>query len=215
MNASETSHLGYVLSPPRRHNEPGYSCLDVWLTDLPSGLHFDPRQLRLLTQDESGDLGWTTIEHPNIGAGRLRACAGPVDLIGFGEKRLEVFTFGGELVVKTEEEYTLAVLSSEAPILARVSSHAESVLLMEEAEVLLALRRGVWDEQPGEFDRRLMAAEPLELYHAFLETILTRMKSLPRLRGESDQHLLYQLRLEVDYLEEHVSRTYRPIDTIL
>ena len=215
MSVLQEPHLGYVLHPARRPSEPGYSRLDVWLSDQVSGLHFDPRQLRLPVVDESGDLSWVMIGHPHYGADKFRMCAGPVDVTGFGDKRLEAFTFGGELVVETGDESTLAVLSSNAPVLVRVSSHAEAILLMEEAELVLALRRGVWDEQPGEFDRRLLAAEPLELYHAFLVTILMRIKSLPRVQSESEQHLLYQLRLEAENIEERAESAWRSLEEIL
>jgi len=215
MSVSQAPHLGYVLYPARRHSEPGYSRLDVWLSDTVSGLHFDPVQMRLPVADESGGLSWVTVGHPHYGANRLRICAGPVDVIGFGDKRLEVFTFGGELVIEAGDESTLAALKSEAPILVRVGSHAAAILLMEEAELILALRRGVWDEQPGEFERRLLAVEPLELYHAFLETIRARMKGLPRIQNESDQHLLYQLRLEVEHIEVQANFISRSLEEVL
>jgi hypothetical protein len=214
MSVSPSSHLGYVLYPPRRHSEPGYSRLDIWLSDLVSGLHFDPLQIRLPIAGESGGYNWATIDHPYTGAHRLRICAGPVDIMGYGEKRLEAFTFGGELVIQPGEEFTLATLSSEAPILVRVGSQLEAIYLMEEAELLLALRRGVWDEQTEEFDRRLLAAEPVELYHAFLHTVRARMKELPA-RTEADQHMLYQLRLEIENIEEHMQSAGRPLEEIL
>ena len=215
MNETQTPHLGYELHPARRHSEPGYARLDVWLSDQVSGLHFDPRQMRLPVAGESGGYNWATIDHPYAGAPRLRICAGPVDVMGFGDKRLEAFTFGGELVIQPGETSTLASLTSPAPVLVRVSSHVASVFLMEEAELLLALRRGVWDEQEGEFDRRLLRTEPLELYHAFLEAVQERMKSLPRARTESEQGLLYQLRLETESIEDLVKFTLRPLEEIL
>jgi hypothetical protein len=187
----------------------------VWLSDRVSGLHFDPLQIRLPIAGESGGYNWGTIDHPYIGARRLHICAGPVDVMGYGEKRLEAFTFGGELVIQPEEEYTLATLDSEAPILVRVGSQMAAVFLMEEAELLLALRRGVWDEQSEEFDRRLLAAKPLELYYAFLQTIRVRMKALPRASTESDLHMLYQLHLEIENIEEQLHSTGRSLEEIL
>jgi hypothetical protein len=215
MSDSTTPHLGYVLHPARRHSEPGYARLEVWLSDHASGLHFDPLHIRLPVAGEEGGYNWATIDHPYIGATRLRICAGPVDVIGFGEKRLEAFTFGGELVIRPGEESTLASLSSAAPVLVRVSSQAASIFLMEEAELLLALRRGVWDEQPGEFDQRLLAADPLELYHALLMAIVERMDSLPYTHTESEQQMRYRLRQEIESVENEAQSLLRPLADIL
>ena len=215
MTSSPEPHLGYVLHPALLQSEPGYSRLDIWLSDHVSGLHFDPRQLRLPIASESGEVSYITVDHPHYGADKLRVCAGPLDVIGWGEKRLEVFTFGGELTVQTGTESSLAVLSSDAPVLVRVGASAAAVTLMEESELILALRKGVWDEQPGEFDRRLLLAEPLELYHAFLVSYLERVKSLPRIENESERHLLYELRQEVEHIEDHTDSGRRSIDEIL
>lgn len=208
-------HLGYVLYPARRDSDPGYSRVDIWLSDTVSGLHFDPRELRLPVADDAGGLSWVTVGHPHYGADRLRVCAGPVDVTGFGGKRRELFTFGGELVVEEGPDATLATLKSEAPVLVQVGPSISSASLMEEAEVVLALRRGVWDEQPGEFDNRLLAADPLELYNAFLTTILARLISLPHGEDEDTQHLIYQLRHEIKWLEEHSQSAFRSIEDIL
>jgi hypothetical protein len=213
MSENQEHHLGYVLYPPRRQSEPGYARLEVWLSDQISGLHFDPLYLRVPVADEAG-MSWQNIDHPYHGEIHLRLCAGPIDVMGFGEKRLEAFIFGGELSIERGEDASQAVLSSEAPILVRTSSRNASILLMEEAELILALRRGVWDEHPGEFDRRLTAAQPLELYHAILENMMARMKELPMTRNEAEQQFLHQLREEKREIEEsgHLLRT---LDEIL
>lgn len=215
MPDSQSDHLGYELYPPRRRSEPGYSRVDVWLSDRVSGKHFDPRQLRLPVVDEIGYVNWMMIDHPYTGASRLRLCAGPIDLIGYAEKRLEIFSFGGELAIERYDESTLVVLKSESPFLVRFNVDAAPILLIEEAELLLALRRGVWDEHPGEFDRRLSIAEPLELYHAILQNIRIRLKGLPQARTESERHLLHQLRLECESIAKQAQMDLRSLDDIL
>jgi hypothetical protein len=214
MKSNQTPHLGYVLHPARRDSEPGYSRVEVWLSDTISGLHFDPRVMRLPVADDSGGISWVTVGHPHYVGDRLRVCAGPIDVIGFGDKRLNVFTFGGELAIKDGEESTLAAMTSEAPILVRIGPHPVTALLMEEAELILALRRGAWDEQPGEFERRLLLVEPLELYHAFLEIVLARMQSVPG-EHEGEQQLRYQLRREMESIESQASTAFRRLDEIL
>jgi hypothetical protein len=71
------------------------------------------------------------------------------------------------VVVETGDESTLAVLSSNAPVLVQVSSHAEAIILMEEAELVLALT-GVW-MSGRELDRRLIANGTIG-YISLLET---------------------------------------------
>lgn len=215
MTGSQGSHLGYVLYPARRGSEPGYSRVDIWLSDTISGLHFDPREMRLPVADDSGGLSWVTIGFPHYVGDKLRICAGPIDVTGFGEKRLDAFSFGGELLIEASETSTRAMLKSAAPILVRIGAHPATALLIEEAELVLALRKGVWDEQPGEFERRLLLADPLELYHAFLETVLARMKSMPRDDNDSEQHLRYQLRQELESIENDSRSALRRIEDIL
>jgi hypothetical protein len=189
--------LGYTLHPPRRHSEPGYSGLDVILECVPTGRHFDPQRMRLGIADETGGICMVMLGHPWIGGCHQRACAGPVDVFGYGDKRLEVFTFGGDIVIKPCDECTLITLNSDAPILVRVSTYSTASLFMEEAEALLAMRRGAWGHDPEAFDHRLALAQPLELYHASADVILGRLKALPVTEGDIEERLMSQLRAEL------------------
>lgn len=215
MENPPTHNLGYVLYPPRRKTDPGYSQLDIFLSDRISGLHFDPKQLRLPIVDDVNGVSMARLDHPYVGQLNLRLCAGPIDLYGYEDKRLEIFTFGGQVVITPGDEYSRVEMKSEAPILVRVGPQESATLLMEEAELLLALRRGVWDEHPGEYEKRLSSQEPLELYHALLEAILERVRTIPDIYREADHTLLYQFQLEAEAIEELSEVSLRPLADIL
>jgi hypothetical protein len=193
--------LGYVLHPPRRRSEPGYAGIDVVLEKLPTGRHFDPKKIRLGLVDKNGEINIVTLEHPCVGEDHLRACAGPVDVFGYNDKRLEVFTFGGEMLIEPGDDCTRARLRSDAPVLVRVSAFSTAGLFMEEAEAVLALRRGAWGHDPETFDQRLAIAKPLVLYYAFVSAILERLKALPVTEGDIEERLMYQLHAELRGIE--------------
>ena len=211
----DTKDLGYILYPRRRPHEPGYPRLDVILRTTPTGHHFDPLQVRLNVV--ASDLGVTrlAIEHPWPDSDDYTVCAGTVELVDRKRKHLEAFTFGGALHIKPEEEETILVLTSPAPILLPAESSLEQ-LLVDEVEIILAQRQAIREIEPGLYEKRLAAAPPLELYHAILSAILERYRLLPSGDDDLVLGLRHSLHVELNSIEEGMSVLHRrPIEGLL
>jgi hypothetical protein len=197
--------LGYRLYAPRRHNEPGYSQIDVNLASEPSEHHFDPERIEVVVESDYGGLDCMEVTHPWSGGRLYRVCAGQFDLIDRKGKHLEAFTFGGELVIVADNLCTTLTLKSPAPILLMFSMHSAPTLLAQEVEILLAQRRAAWEHDPETFDRRLVAADPLALYLACLEAIRQRFAHFPNTEDDFMVKFKHTIKAEIDHLKDEWS----------
>lgn len=210
-----TIELGYLLYPRRRPTEPGYPRLDVILRSIPSEAHFDPLQVFLTVADSIQGVVPLTLEHPLSRNETYAVCAGPVDLIDRKGKHLDLFTFGGTLQIEPEEEHTLLIFTSPAPILLTTESPLDR-LLVEEAEILLAERQAAREVTPGLYDQHLEEVPPLELYHAMLAAIQERYRHLPLSENEVTLKFKHTLREELEATEEQLSELHRrPLEGLL
>jgi hypothetical protein len=207
--------LGYTLYPPRRPHEPGYPRLDVILRATPTGQHFDPLRVHLDVVVPPQDMTCLAVEHPWDGLDDYTVCAGIVDLIDQKGKHLDAFTFGGGLHIQNEEEHTLLVLTSPAPILLPAESPLDQ-LLVDEIKIVLAERQAIQEVEPGLFDKRLIAAPPLELYHAISVAVLERYHRQHSSEDELILKLQHTLRVEIEVIAGQLSiMNRRPIDQLL
>ena len=200
-NLAIENNLGYVFTPGRRPSEPGYSRLDIALRDTPSEHHFDPSSVRAMVAHEQTVDYWT-IEHAWSGEKSLRICAGPLDLADRKNKRVEIFSFGGQLAIEGQDTLTSIVFTSPAPILILRAVESVSSLLAQEAEILLAQRCAALESHPGEFDRRLIEVDPMVLYRSILHAVLARLEALPRNDIELWQQFQHMLKVETRILQD-------------
>lgn len=205
MTEEHQPDLGYLVYPPQRHDAPGSPRVEFILAEHPSGKHFDPRSVELPVADSNGRVYELALAHPcTLTDGLADECeesglhllAGKIIVADYVEKRLEFFSFGGELMVIPQETFTRLVLTSEAPILMASSAYTADGLFIEQAQTLLALRRGVWELQPNVFEQRLTTVRPLELYHAFIMAVLARFKSLHLAGDEAEREMVTMLNAE-------------------
>ena len=202
--------LGYYFHPRRYPHAPGHPRLDVVLRAVPSGEHFDPDCLRLVIVSGESAPRFLSVHHPWRGAERLRVCPGFVNLRDRKDKTVEAFTFGGDLRITSREDRTTCVLTSPAPIIEfapdpRLPDPTIPPMLVEEVEVLIGQRRAAWERHhpSANFDRRLVAADPLLLYCACLEALLERIASFPLKAGNGPhQDFAHYLRAEIRTLRQ-------------
>jgi len=207
--------LGYTLYPPRRPHEPGYPRLDVILRLTPTGQHFDPLKVHLDVATANQDVTCLAVEHPWSDKDDYTVCAGIVDLIDHKGKHLYAFTFGGALHIQNEEEHTLLVLTSPAPILLPAESPLDQ-LLVDEVKIVLAERQAIRGVEPGLFEKLLIAASPLELYHAISVAVLERYHRLHSSDDDLVLKLEHTLRVEIEAVAGQLSvMNRRPIDQLL
>jgi hypothetical protein len=171
-----TEQLGYCFHPSREAPAIGHSQLDVVIHPTPTGEHFDPESFACrLAASGSAQLHVT---HPWTQETSFRVCAGEIDIEDKRHEHVKAFTFGGELRIDSDARRTLCQLTSPAPLLehARQTPTLEEHLI-EEVVILFAERRAAQDDDV--FDRRLAAADPLQLYQACLAALDEKFEHFP------------------------------------
>jgi hypothetical protein len=169
--------LGYCFHPPTAEHALGYPQLDVVIRPIPTGEHFDPESVTCLIATASGSAKLHVV-HPWTQDNIYRVCAGEIDIEDARHEHVKAFTFGGELRLDSDARRTVCQIVSPAPLL----EHARQTLsleeyLIEEVIILFAERRAVQDDDV--FDRRLAAAEPLQLYRACLAALAEKFAHFP------------------------------------
>jgi hypothetical protein len=210
-------NYGYLYYPPVHPGEIGAPRLDICLRSTPSGEHFDPEIVSFPIVNEHGDPQKLDVYHPWDYGLEYRLTAGRLVMSDRRGKHFDAFLYGGQLSLTIHAAETVCVVTSPAPILNLAPPLNAGDFLATESEIVLAERRAYWEKQPEEFDRRLAAAEPLELFHAILEALRAKFKQFP----PTDNEILIQF---VHYLNEE-SRTIhdfhnlsilaRPLEEIL
>ena len=169
--------LGYHFHPPLDAHAIGHPQLDVVIRPAPSGEHFDPESFVCPVATDSG-LFELHVLHPWTQDPSYHVGAGEIVVEDARHKQVKAFTFGGALQIEADARRTLCQLASPAPLLMhaqQISSLDES--LIEEVQVLFAERRAAQDNDV--FDRRLAAADPLQLYQACLVALNEKFAHFP------------------------------------
>lgn len=193
---------GYFFHPQERPDSPGHPQLDVFLRSVPTYQHFDPMKMTLNVALEHKDIEFLKVHHPWSLREQYQACAGRVILQDRTGKKVEAFTFGGDLRIESEEELTIGVLASSAPILELISTSSIPSLLAEETEILVAERRAEWEHDHATFIKKLIRADPLTLYCACLEDLRVKIDYSQLRDGEDIQHFAHFIYREIEALQE-------------
>lgn len=168
------------LAEPDLPDRPGPAFLLVALRDRPTLRHFDPELVEF----------WVTEGGRGVRRTLTRESAMPLDVpFSWGLIRIvdrlgvsnEYVTFGGRLQAARIYGMTIAVLTSEVPLLRRgghsqVWDEAASTLAAYPGRLLLAV-----DIEPGD-EGRAAAATPATRYAAFIDDLLARYRASAALR---------------------------------
>ena len=193
---------GYFFHPRERSDSPGYPQLDVFLRSVPTYKHFDPLKMTLNVALERRSIEFLKINHPWPLRKQYRACAGRVILQDRTGKKVEAFTFGGDLRIESEEELTMGVLMSPAPILELTSTYSFPSFLAEETEIFLAERRAEWEPDHTTFIKKLIKADPLTLYCVCLKALREKFGHSHFKDDEVIQHFAHLMNNEIAVLQE-------------
>lgn len=194
--------FGYYFHSREHSDSPGHPRLDVLLRSVPTGKHFDPEKLSLTVASEPRGTEFLRIHHPWPWLEQYQACAGRVILQDRKGKKVEAFTFGGDLRIESQEMLTACFLSSPAPILELIGTSSIPVMLAEETEIMFAERRADWEPDHSAFEDRLTAADPLTLYCTCLEALKEKFERYPSRGEEFIQQFVHFLYTEIKTLHE-------------
>jgi hypothetical protein len=169
--------LGYCFHAPTAEHSLGYPQLDVVIRPAPTGEHFDPESFTCLIAATSGSSRLHVV-HPWAQENIYRVCAGEINIEDLRQEHVKAFTFGGELRIDSDAQRTICQFISPAPLLEH-ARHEVSLEehLIEEVYILFAQRRAVQDDDV--FERKLAAADPLQLYRACLVALDEKFAHFP------------------------------------
>lgn len=166
-------NFGYYLLPSSHPDSPGYTGLLTAIRKQPTGMHYDPKTLRLPLRDAKDTITWRTLSCQSPAPDSSQVCPGRVILSDRSDKRIEFFTFGGLLEITSEQGEMICLLRSAAPIL-ELTVPEETIpdQLAAETESLMAASHARWGRNDEGFSRRLADVDPFQFYLASLNSIL-------------------------------------------
>lgn len=178
VDLSDVPDLGYFFYPGETIDHPGHPRLDVVIREQPTLHHYDPEWVSFVVASAAGLVEGLTIHHPWQGDSRYRICAGRIILCDRLGKRVEAFSFGGQLHIDSNQERTVCALVSPAPIFSVYAFYDLATWVVDEVEILLAEQRAQWcPEHPHDFEDRVAAADPSVLYASCLVALQGRLRS--------------------------------------
>lgn len=174
LNHSQEPNLGYIFYPYEGTDHPGHPQLDIIIQAVPTFKHYDPEKVNFRIVSAENAIQDISIRHPWTYENRFRVCAGLIILSDRNGKRVEAFSFGGELEIRKEAENTNCSLKSPAPIFALFEPNNLSAWFVDEIEILLAKQKAHWNPQhPHDFETHLATVEPFRLYASCLQALMT------------------------------------------
>lgn len=209
--------LGYIFYPPAQLTDPGHPRLDIILLPDPTGRHFDPDRVALPVWSLNGTVGYLEISHPGINTDHQRVLAGKIIIEDRAGKCIEAFSFGGELQVLSDDEKTVCIYTSPAPILTWRNQSSIEYLLIQEVEIILAERRAAWLNDTDHYEARLARVSPIDLFYACLATLRKKFTHYPIAGAELLQKFVHYLKAESLDLQEtyHLPVDFPSIDELL
>jgi hypothetical protein len=169
--------LGYRFDPPAYPHSPGYPGLEINIHASPTRQHYDPETVSLQNVSSGGQAESLTLYHPWPYARFYRICAGRIVLEDRVGKKINFYTFGGELEIKTLRDSTHCRLDSPAPILYLGRLFSIPNILADEVEILLAEKAADCLPDGGAQDQYLSAMDPWVLYVACLHALEDKFQS--------------------------------------
>jgi len=173
LDISHEPDLGYIFYPSEIRHYPGHPRLDVILTELPTERHFDPTKVQFQIVSSPGHTAHLTVHHPWTAHEKYRVGAGRIFIMDRIDKKVEAFSFGGELQIFSDQQRTICALTSTAPIMELHAIHNLPMWLASEVEILLAEQIANWqmhhhnvvDMQPDHVDPFLLYVSCLQALH--------------------------------------------------
>jgi hypothetical protein len=217
-NLAKANQFGYWLSSSETDHAPGGNRLDIVLHEIPTSMEFGIRWINISVKSRDGTIEFLKIQHPWLDERTYQVCAGLIEIVGDKGEKFEAFTLGGSLQIDTQERFTACIVESPAPILVITGARPTGALFIDEIKILLAERRADRLTEPNSYDKRLINADPLELYISLINALIKKMDH----SHHKDNSQIMQLRIYINaenkrLHEENISHLYLPrsIDDIL
>jgi hypothetical protein len=204
LDLSQEPDLGYVFYPYESIEHPGHPRMDVIIHKKPTLRHFDPEEATYLIASHKGHkLDHIHVSHPWTQTKEYQVCAGRIILKDRKGKRVEAFSFGGDLQIASNGQETVCVLKSPAPIFYLGQIRCLSSWLTSESEIILARQKARSDSvNHNYFEEHLAQIDPLLLYASSLLLMQGRPCDCFLEEGELEHECAQFIRSEIKRLKE-------------
>jgi hypothetical protein len=164
--------LGYIFYPYEGLDHPGHPRMDVIIQEKPTLRHYDPQDVHFKVVSAAGAADPITIIHPWKMSRSYRVCAGRIIVSDRKAKKVEAFSFGGDLQIRTDTGETVCCFTSPAPIFPLITTHDLTMWITCQVEILLAQQNAHWDpQQPHAYEKYLACCDPFQLYTSCLQAL--------------------------------------------
>lgn len=201
---AEKPDLGYKFYPAKYSQSPGYPRVDIFIHETPTQHHFDPEKVIINVVQPDNKFDTLVVRHPFsslVEEPVFRVCAGILTIQDIKGKKVELFSFGGELRVESHDTYTMCSLSSPVPILNMVGLSPAQQRLADEIICILAERRAARLQSSGTFDEKLTSTSPVILYCSFIMELSDRLKRMPSSGSSVSNEMRSLVRKEIEALK--------------
>jgi hypothetical protein len=144
----------------------------------PTEEHFDPDQLSVPVTGPDGSFEEIKITHPWRGFRKYKVSLGHIIISDRYEKKIDAFTFGGNLEISQYDTHVHCSISSPAPIIPLINVTSSEMLFVSAFEALLARLRTNYDSDI-DFEKKFIDIDPILLFTTGLVTIKDRLEDLP------------------------------------
>jgi len=193
---------GFLYHYPNYDQPGGAFQLDVYLTEEPIGLDFNPKTMELTVESSLGGVDEIKLFAPLGEKKSYHVVAGKVKILSHEGMREYALTFGGKLNIEKHEDYIYCELVSPAPIYEITRIIESHRLLVDEIEIILAERKAAWIENEREYEKRLIEADPLELYIAISQKLIEKFRGSAYAKEDRYRRLAKFLQDEVLRLQK-------------
>jgi len=193
---SNEPNLGYRFLPRKYPQSAGHPRLEIRISKVPSERHYDPEIVNLLVFSSTANRHTQGIEHLKVYhpwpyRASYQVAPGMLIISDRKDKKVEAFTFGGELKIDMDDESTKCIIESDAPIIEIDMIESTVMRLVEEVEIILAKRRAIWGHDEGKFESRMAKIPPSQLYATCIEELMMQFEH-DHIREMTDYHDLYE-----------------------
>lgn len=173
-------NIGYYFFPPDNYEEIGSSAVGFNIFSKPTLEHFDPSEGIIPIINAKGEIEQLSVGHPWTQGKEYQIAAGQIEIHDRKDDKVEFFTFGGSVTIKSAANKTACLVVSPAPILHYIPNGMtqDEELLAEEVETLLAIRRAAFLDKKMDFDKKLASIPPMNLFISILVSIRAKYAHL-------------------------------------
>lgn len=189
---TDRMELGFYFHPSKDEFSLGCIKLDVNVYAKPTGDHFDPDQLSIPVIGIDGNGEELKITHPWRGLKNYKVSPGRIIISDRYEKKVEAYSFGGNLEISNYENHVNCSITSPAPIIPMINETNSNILFVSEFEAILAKLRANYDRD-SDFERDLSSIDPFVLYTAGLANVKDWLKEIPARYQDENYTDTYQI----------------------